>query len=125
MEKTDKAKESDHTFLITTRIFDLLSQAIAVGLYLGLGWIGLQAIEALAGKTTVTNFLVNFLMGWDTSLEWILFVVALLYATGQQRLRRRTTRLLERRIRELETRIDPDRKSSGLLSTGETNPRDL
>lgn len=47
-----------------------------------------------------------------------------LWAIIERSLRKRKTVKLTKRIEELETKIDPQRTSSGLLSTGETHPDD-
>jgi len=83
-------------------------------------------MSSLAGKTTTANVVLNMLgsLNFSSSLAWAGTVSAVAYGAGQKSLRKRTVNNLHAHIRELETRLDPNRTSSELATTGETNPKD-
>lgn len=91
-------------------------------------WMYLS-IDSLAGKTTdvdIFNFikievLSKPLPWW---LSWALTLVFVLWAAIERALRKRKTKQLTKRIRYLESQLDSQRTSSGLLPTGDTNPSD-
>jgi len=82
--------------------------------------------DSLAGKSTNANILVNLAGKFEASLllSWGVGVGGVLYGRGQRKLRKSTTERLTQRIVELEQGIDPNRSSSKLTKTGDTNPED-
>lgn len=113
-------------FYIWTRIFDLLRDVVKYGAYVFLGYWAYLSIDALAGKTTLADIALSYFTSKenDHGLPWILVVIFVIWAALERRLRLRKTVALADQIKELQKRIDPQRTSSGLLQTGETNPKD-
>lgn len=116
--------EKELKFILLARGFDLAKDIIKAITYLGLGWFAYLAIGELAGKQTDASFLLGYFGESNHNFPWIVAVIAVCYGLAEQRLRKRKTEYLQGRIRELEQRIDPKRTGSGLLTTGETNPKD-
>ncbi len=85
-----------------------------------------EIMGSLAGKTTTANVVLNMLgsLNFSSSLAWVGTLGAVSYGAGQKRLRKRAVNNLHEHIRNLETRLDPNRTSSELAPTGETNPKD-
>jgi hypothetical protein len=91
-------------------------------------WVAFGAIRTFAGQSTELSVALSLAL---TALFEIKFVAAItlagscaVWAVAERIVRRWKTDQLARRIRELETEIDPNRSTSGLTSTGRTNPRD-
>ena len=84
------------------------------------------AVKELAGETTVANVVIMYFTSEDNDygLPWFLAAIFAAWALFEAKLRRSKTRALQGHIQKLETLIDPNRTSSGLLPTGETNPKD-
>jgi hypothetical protein len=84
------------------------------------------AIDSFAGKTTIANIAMKYLAGKESNfgLPWILASVLCIWAILERYLRIRKTESLQGYIKKLEKKLDPDRTTSGLLPTGETNPKD-
>lgn len=90
------------------------------------------AISSMAGKTTVSNLSWRWVVGIskDDKPEDIWPPVALLggvgaiiaVAIGRYRLTKSKNVYLAKRVATLEKAVNPDRTSSGLLPSGETNP---
>lgn len=85
-----------------------------------------ESIQALAGRNTETDILVQFLSRAEVSeaLAWLLAGGGSLYGYGQNRLKKRTTESLTKRITQLERMVDPSRSTSGLTPRGETRKED-
>jgi len=113
-------------FMVISKVFDLARQIVNGVIYVSLAYISYLAIEALAGKTTIANIVLKYLTAEesDYGVPWILAGACTIWAILERRLRKRKTEALQGRIRELETRLDSNRTTSGLLPTGETNPED-
>jgi len=109
---------------------DELFKTIRTGLRCAVGAFGLfmaeRAIEAVAGQSTTISVGILLRAFADLRVEIAIGVAGL--ATGwamlERRQRQRTIDRLHRRISELELKQDPLRLSSGLTTTGKTNPRD-
>ncbi len=96
-----------------------------------LGWLVYQLrymVEALAGKDTSAVFVVDWFSGTRCGLAvsgaLALAGVAVTWAVGERFFRRRQNRRMSGTIQRLESRLDPDRSSSGLEKDGTTHPRD-
>lgn len=113
---------------LTEHIFSTIWLALRLGAYVAISYIGYLAIKELAGQTTVAHFLLAFFTseeGGKDTLIWIAStVLATGWAVGERKLRHYKVSQLSKRIHELESRFDPGRSSSGLMSSGETHPRD-
>lgn len=106
------------------KIFDLFKEIIKAVTYLGIAVLCYLSISVLAGKKTEAAFLLGYFGESNHSLPWIGMVISVVYALFERRLRKRKTEYLQSRNTELEKLIDPQRSTSGLLSTGESNPED-
>lgn len=91
-----------------------------------LAYFGYASIAALAGKTTVSDIMVNILsnVSVNNGLAWVLAGGGVAYGWRERKLRQRTIKRLGDRIPELEANIDSGRTSSKLGPGGETHPRD-
>jgi hypothetical protein len=85
-----------------------------------------RSIGALAGNTTVAN--IGLTVFGDVKLSDVFGYVfggsGVAYGLAQKRLRRNKTHYLQGRIKDLETKLDPQRTSSGLTTHGDTHPKD-
>ena len=116
----------DRFFFVATRIFDLVGLIVKSVTLVTISYFILQALEALAGKTTITNIFLAYITAEesDYGLPWLLTVSFAVWAYLERRLRKRKTEHFHSHNKEIETKIHPDRTSSGLLNSGDTNPRD-
>ncbi|QOJ19983.1 MAG: hypothetical protein HRU77_04295 [Gammaproteobacteria bacterium] len=121
-----KLDGTDFRFFLTLKIFDLLPVIFNAIVKITLGYFCYLSIDALAGKTTITNVVLSYLKAKesDFGMPWILAFIFFLWAIFERKERRRKTEQLHKHNRKLEMIINPDRSSSGLLPTGETNPKD-
>ena len=115
-------------FLVWTRIFDLLRHVISALLYGWLAYMAYRAVDALSGKVTKAD--IDLVLAFfvskqnDFGLPWLVAIVAVMWAILERGLRLKKTEALSNQNRILQEKLDPKRTSSGLLPTGETNPRD-
>ncbi len=109
-----------------SKSFDLAKQVLQTALTGWIFWTIYLDIRELAGKETEASFLFQYFISKDNDygMPWIIAGAALLYARVERSFRLKKTKQLTERIQELERRIDPNRSSSGLTPTGETNPND-
>lgn len=84
------------------------------------------SIDSIAGKTTtfsgVANAVVN--LGINEYLAWGLSAVMGIGWANERRLRKRTIKEQGKHIKELETRVAPERQSSGLREDGTQREED-
>lgn len=94
---------------------------IAIVAYLGFG-----ALQAFAGQSTsvAISLILNVLADLRFKLAIALTGAACAWAAAERILRLRKIESMQGRIKDLETRLDPKRSSSGLTPRGQTNPRD-
>ena len=80
----------------------------------------------LAGKQTAATFLVSILANikFSTMIAWGAGAGGVGYGLVERRLRKRNIERLSGRIQGLERQLHPDRQSSSITSTGETNEED-
>jgi len=125
-EQESKLSWKHIVFYTLQNTFDLLGKIVGLILYLGLAYLGYLSIEAIAGKTTITNIIVGYFTSKesDYGLPWIVSIVAILWAISERKEKKRKTEKLQEHIRNLETYIDPTRTSSGLMPNGDSNPKD-
>lgn len=118
--------KSSLKFFVIYRIFDLLDKIVMASIYIACFYFSYLAIDALAGKTTITNMVISYFSAKesDFGLPWVVAVLTSFWAILERRERKRKTESMHKHNRELEFRINPDRTSSGLLPTGDTNPKD-
>ena len=113
-------------FIVWIEFFRTIRRVTPYIAYFGIAYCLYLSIDAIAGTTTSLNFIHTIsLKLLDRSLPWwALTICFVLWALWERSLRRRKTQTLTTRIQELETRLDPNRTSSGLLDTGDTHPDD-
>lgn len=106
--------------LKTVRHFFSMAKWAVVAVF---GWL---SIESLAGKATILKAVFEYAAGsgMAAGLPWLAAVVMLIWAVLERGLRRRKTAEMQAYVQDLETRLDPERTSSGLLSDGRTDPED-
>lgn len=92
-------------------------------MWIALAYIGFLAVDTLAGRET-TIWASLSLVKSSRGLPWVLVVSLLLWAVGERKLRQKNIKSMESHIKALEKSRDPKRTSSGLLPTGQTNPKD-
>ena len=90
----------------------------------GIAFCGYLAVASVAGKTTHFSGTLTYAVSAGKVLPWIVTVFAVIWAVNEQRLRRQKTITMARRIKSLETRLDPNVSSSGLTPDGETPPEE-
>src|SRR5438445_5840650 len=110
--------------LLVARIFDLLKDALRYAFFGWVAWTIYLDVKELAGKSTDASFVFQYLLSKenDYGLPWFLVAVTTIWALLERRFRHQKTEQLTARTKELEQRLDPNRSSSGLVSTGETHP---
>lgn len=96
------------------------------GLIAWIAYLINDAFIAAIGKSTDIQVLIGLLFsrGNDYGAPWVIAGLCFLWAVMERRLRYRKVEHLQGHNVELERIIDPHRTSSGLLPTGQTNPRD-
>lgn len=87
-------------------------------------YFGGNILAPLAGENTALSLGISLLADLKLSVAITLAGGAAVWAVVERALRHRKTEYLQRRIKELETMIDPGRSSSGLTEEGKTNPND-
>jgi hypothetical protein len=80
-------------------------------------------VDSLAGKQTFANIGVSVLFDSRT-LAIIFGGGGVVYGLAERRLRKKTVKRFQPRIKELEQLLDPNRTSSLLTEGGDTNPED-
>lgn len=85
-----------------------------------------DAVKSLAGQQTGANIDVNFIAGFSVSetMAWVVGAGGVLYGQRERSLKGKAVKRLHERIEFLERKVDPNRSSSGLTPTGNTNPGD-
>ena len=119
----DSALDKSLKFHFWSQAFRTFNLLIRAGMWVALGYFAYLAIDALAGRDT-TVWASLSLMKSSRGLPWVLVLGFLLWAVGERKLRQKNIKSMEGHIRDLETAFDAKRTSSGLLPTGQTNPRD-
>ena len=80
----------------------------------------------MAGKTTNISTMIKAVVDLDIG-KYVAYAVAAVCGAGwfvERRTRRRTIKGQNEHIKELESRLDPKRRSSGLLPDGQTKKED-
>lgn len=115
---------------LSARHVDEIYRTIRTAIRFGFGafcvWSVTQAIAALAGQNT--SVIVQAGLSAFADLRFVftfsLAGVAGVWALMERRLRQRATERLHKRVKELETEVDPKRSMSSLTTKGQTNPKD-
>lgn len=121
-ENNDRAGRQ---LLIISRSFDFATILIRLGAIVWIASFIRDAFIASVGQATDVSVFVRlfFSEGNDYGVPWIVAIILFGWGTLEHRLRRQKTEQLHGRIVELESKLDPERSSSQLLPSGETNPR--
>lgn len=109
-------------FFLINKFFSLGELIVKLGIP---AWALVEIMPYLAGKETTVMMYLEGTM-FSKSSSWVTFaiIVLLLWAILERRLRQSKTVTLTERIAELETRLNPNRTSSGLTPQGLTHPKD-
>jgi hypothetical protein len=94
--------------------------------WLALCFFGYLAIDSISGKTTSFSALGNIVASIGVS-NAVPYCLAALCGVGyyrESRLRKKTILDMGKRCEEYEKRLDPNRKTSGLMPNGEQRPED-
>ena len=107
------------------RGFDLAGRFLFYCLWFGISLVILAGWKYAVGKDTGVD--VSIILQWAAGQPsiygpWLIALMALFYARRERLLRLQKTDYFTSRISNLESQIDPNRTTSGLLNTGETNP---
>lgn len=119
-------KKSDPTIAISLidKGASVLTALIKAGMWVGIAYFAVQAIEHLAGKNTSAQFLLSYLTGESESHSPVIWMVLTgvfaVWASAERWVRLRKVSSMSSRIESLERRLDPSRSSSGLTKSGET-----
>ncbi len=107
--------------------YKLAARVIHAGVIVFVAWQARLSIEALAGGETSVKLFIDWIVGGKGALTG----TSLLFGAGgigyglrERHLKKYKTVAMTRHIADLERRLDPNRTSSGLAATGETNPDD-
>ena len=115
---TTKADSRPHIgFYLVSRFFDLLDLLIRYGTIPFFFWL---CVREVAGHETVVNVVVNYFAKGGNLIPWGLAGGASIWAYGERKLRQIKTTRMSQHLEELEKRLDPNRTSSGLTSSGQT-----
>lgn len=89
-------------------------------------WTLYKIFEAMAGKKTDANIVLDFLGGPQVTVAFSMLapLLAIAYGGLQRKLRKDTTEKLSKHIQTLELRVDPARTSSTLTARGNTREID-
>jgi hypothetical protein len=111
---------------LVARIFDLTKDLIRALLLGWIFWTIYLDVRELAGKQTDASFFFKYFVSKenDYALPWLVAVVTIAWALLERRFRKHKTQQLTARLQEMERRLDPKRSTSGLMPTGDTNPKD-
>jgi hypothetical protein len=129
--KSKEELQAENTFLrrggIAEQIGTTVQAVVKYGAIAFAAWCFKEAVSAYAGKISEANVVVSFLgkMEISEALAWIFGVGGAAYGYRQKKLKGETVERLQSRIAILEKRFDPQRTSSNLTTTGETNPKDV
>lgn len=110
-------------FYFWSHAFRTIHHIVSAGMWVAIAYFAFQAVETLAGKSTSIWASLSVVKS-SYGLPWVLAAILAVWALSERKLRQRKTTSMESHIRELEAALDPERTSSELLPTGQTNPKD-
>lgn len=119
----DSPSDKSTRLYIWSQVFRTIHILIRAATWIALAYIGFLAVETLAGRET-TIWASLSLVKSSRGLPWVLVVSLLLWAVGERKLRQKNIKSMGSHIEALERSRDRKRTSSGLLPTGQTNPKD-
>jgi hypothetical protein len=111
---------------VAVAISSTLQTLIRWGAGVCFAYYGYRTIEVLAGRSTEANIVLNILgnIAFSSTIAWTFGVAGAAYGWRQRKLRGDAVERLQNRIKELESKVDPERTSSNLTVRGDTNPED-
>jgi hypothetical protein len=112
--------------MVTETVSNVGSALCKWGGFAFIAWCFWGVAASLSGEQTSASivFRAALDMRADQYIAYILGGGGVVYGIRERRLRRKTTERLSERTASLEKRIDPNRTSSGLPSTGDTRLED-
>lgn len=117
---------ADRKILGTSEFFVSIRWLIKWGSLVAIAYFVKESIEAVAGKSTDLKVLANIAVR-VVSDRWVFLMVAIAVGVGQEvrvrNLKKRIGQMAAEKAK-LEAILDPDRKSSTLLRTGNSRPED-
>lgn len=109
-----------------SRVWDVIVLLIRCGFWIGIGIIALRAVQAVAGKETNVQVLLDLAANIAAS-KWAYMLIALLLLGGgaavRERANRKTIANQSKHIRRLESQEHPDREPSGLPDDQNGSPK--
>lgn len=129
-KQPEKLEEPSESFKIQiTKINAYLTawqHFVKWGVYGIIAWCVKVSIESLAGEATSSNIVLSLITDFKANqfFPYLFGGAAGAYGLAQQREKKKTVFRLHSRVKELETKIDPTRTSSGLTETGDTRTED-
>lgn len=130
MDEGRPEQDRQDEYRLKFKLLDVVDSSIKVACKWGgiclCAYFAYKSVSALAGRTTIASIIVRVLgqLRLPEILGSGVGLVGVVYGLGQRSLRRRNIRRLAKAKQELETRLDPDRTSSGLTPLGTTRPED-
>ena len=115
-----KLTTSDKIFWTIARILDIVETSVRV---LPLPILLFFCVRELAGQATAVDVAINFLAKMPSQLAWVLAASCGIWAYGERTTRQIKIAKMADHINELETRLDPNRSTSGLTKSGQTPKR--
>lgn len=118
--------QSEIKYILVIKLFDTLQKLISAVAYMWAFYCVYLAVDSLAGKTTVANVIFSYLLSRDNDygIPWFLAIIFFIWAVIERKERLRKVEALHKHNRDLEKYINPNRTGSGILPSGETNPKD-
>jgi hypothetical protein len=113
-------------YMVVENIFTLLGRAVFGTAIVFCFYCIYLSVQSVSGRVTQFNAIVSAVTDLKLN-QWAAAAVAVISSSGwitEHRLRRRTINAMTSHITELETRLAPERKSSGLLPDGRTKRED-
>lgn len=114
-------------FMSLAKGFDTIGLGIKYGAYVYIARYAYFSLSELAGKTTVANFVFQYLTSKEGSghiAPWLCTGASLIWGYTERHLRLKKIAAMGTHNAELERRLDLNRSSSRLTIQGETGPGD-
>lgn len=122
LKDRDKEFEYLRRYSFGANVTKIIVELIRFGAFVLVAYYVKEMIGDLAGKETIANINISI---WDKALGAIFGGGGIWHGSKQKNLRKQTVERLQKRIIELESKIDNNRSSSNLTPIGDTNPEDL
>jgi hypothetical protein len=112
---------------VTHNLFGVVREVVRRAPWVWLAYCGYLSVEALAGKTTTFNTNLAAVVRLGANKYFLLMVMVLAGGSYyvKDRLKKRAIRGLQKHVKQLEEKVDPNRSSSRLTADGTPTPGDL